>query len=302
MDNNIQPFALDYNLTTVDERLDLLTQLPLESCTPAMLENCANYVLHLADKSLSNAKALSKVEGKRNLQLNENSDDPTEIKPRKGSNAYLYPVTPIDWNHPNLSSLATQISHLLLASEMAEGKTAYQLKRWVVELRLDAKARLPQHTMSTHPTMGIKPEIDIEMAGLDWTNSFHIKHLVRYYSQLRQSEHSKWAMEYFEKIVDRTPMPDWQRHLFIRYVDGAHSIVIAREVAEDYGKILYPGYTSKIMRQIYRSIAEEAERMDVERELASKPKRVCPKCGESFPNHDFWWRKGQRACKQCLRK
>ena len=299
LDYNQTPM-LDYNLQTPEERLQLLHQLDLSCASQPMLENCANYLLHAADKSLANHKPQNNLEAKRNLELGaitETEQSAAPPTPRKGSNAYLYPTVPVPWHLPELASLLQDIERIEQAAEQVDRQT-YKLRRWALELRMDAKSRIGSYEIHTHPTFSHPPEPDIEMAGVDWTNPFHIKHIVRYYSELRQSEYSKWEMEYFEGLVERTPLLPWQKHLFIRYIDGAHSITVARELGENFDKMVAPGYTSKIMRQIYRLIAQQAEKEDIVRQ--NGPVRKCVRCGKTFPDHSFWWRKGQSACKECL--
>ena len=289
---------LDYTLQTIEERLAVLQSLDLENCKPAQLENYANYLLHLADPSLANHKPLNNAENKKNNKL---TDQGEEIKPAKGSNRYLYPTKPVPWEHPNLRVLKEDIGKLLRLEEEAKVQNnttrAYQLHRWITELRLDAKARISDHEIQIHGSFSRPMPTDLEEAGLNWTNSFHIKHLVRHYSNLKQDDNAKFDAEYLEQLIEETPLPDWKKHILIRYIDGTNTIIVAREVAEQYGKVLYPGFISKVMRSIYRAIATTAEKKELERTLE---KRKCPKCGQWYPDHQYWWRKGQRKCKVCL--
>lgn len=294
---------LDYSLTTPEERNAYLHNLAdLDEYTDSQLELCANYLLHAADKSLANHKSNNKASNNKNLELVDNGEGETTIKPRKGSNAILRPTVPVPWHHPNLIDLKRDIEVLLAAEEVEPDLLRkYRLKRWITELRLDAKARVPDHTIEVTASFSKVEPIDLEMAGLDWTNSFHIKHLVRYYSELKQSDASQFTMEYFDSIVEKTPLEPWEKHILIRYIDGMNTIIIAREVKEEFDKILYPGFISKVMRQIYREIAQQAERSDIEKSTPKSKWRRCPKCGQKHPDHEFWWRTGQRSCKQCLR-
>lgn len=298
-----EPITLDYTLTTAEERVASLSSLNLDSQSEAMLENCANYILHAADKSLANHAPQNSHHNKYNLELNENIPEPQPVQPRAGSNAYLYPTIPVPWDSPHLRDLAEDIDKLELAAQQAEGKQLYLYNKWILELRMDAKARIPNaHTIPTVSDFTPPTEIDMEQAGLDWTNSFHIKHVVRYYSDLKQSEHSNLLMCHFEKLVDNAGLLPWQMHILVRYIDKAHSITIAREVAEQFDIMLQPGYTSKVMRQIYRAIAEEGEKVELMRTTPPSEWRLCPRCGNRYPDNFHWWRKGQRMCKNCLRE
>jgi len=295
---------LDYSIDSPEERIKYvetwLTTLG-DTIKDAQLELAANYILHAEDTKLANHAKQNKADNNKHFELEENAAEVEEIKPRKGSNAYLRPNAPVPWEHPNLIDLKKDIEKLQeLENQAFDSYTKYRIRRWILELRLDAKARVPDHTINVGATFTTTQPIDLEMAGLDWTNPFHVKHLVRFYSELKQSDNSKFEMEYFDSLVENTPMEPWQKHILIRYIDGSNSITVAREIAEDFGKILYPGFTSKVMRQIYRKIADEAEKEDVEKSM--RHDRRCPKCGQNYPDHEIWWRKGQRNCKICLAK
>lgn len=296
-----EPITLDYELTTAEERIALLSHLDLTNESEAMLENCANYILHAADKSLANHAPQNSHHNKYRVELNENIPEPQPLQPRVGSNAYLYPNTPVPWDSPYLRDLASDIDILEKSAEQATGRQRYLYNKWILELRMDAKARIPSnHTIPTVSDFTPPIPIDMETAGLDWTNSFHIKHIVRFYSDLKQSDDSNLLMCYFEDVADNAGLPPWQMHILVRYIDKAHSITIAREVAENFDIMLQPGYTSKVMRQIYRAIAEQAEKKELMRTTPKEEWRLCPRCGERYPDKLYWWRRGQRICKQCL--
>lgn len=287
---------LDYTLTTTEQRLALLNSLDLTNLNPTTLETYTNYLLHVAEPSLANHKPLNNANNKKNNKL---TDQGQAIKPSKGSNRYLYPTKPVPWEHPHLVTLKQDIDNLLQLHEKAKQNNAptYHLHRWITELRMDAKARISNHEIQVAPNFTHPLPIDLEEAGLDWTNSFHIKQIVKYYSELKQEENTKYDILYFEHLVDLAQLPDWKIHILTRYIDGINTIIVAREVAEQYGKILRPGFVSKVMRSIYRAVAMEAEKQQL---LRNAHKKRCPSCGQSWPDHEYWWRKGQRKCKKCL--
>lgn len=303
---------LDYTLPTAEQRTALLHAQNLSNLNAYQLELCANYILYptsAKEPILPTSKPLSTREDKKNQELLPNLSA-QEIIPKKGSNYYTAPKNNINWSHPALldtanaiTALQAKIDKLKTASDMANKLEQYKLKRWLTELRMEARLRLPEKVIDVHPTR-VEPEpIDLQEAGLNWANSFHIKHVVRHYSELRQSGTAKWDVLYFDYLVEQTPLEPWEKHLFIRYIDGIKATVVARELAENFDKFVSPGYTSKVMRTIWRRIAETAEKEQALLNAANDPSqlRKCPRCGEKYPQNNWlFWRKGQRNCKRCL--
>ena len=291
---------LDYSLITPEDRTRYTHTLPLERYNPMELELCANYILHPYGRNLSNTKSARKTP--KHVDLHAEGTQGHEIKPSKGSNKTLVPRTPVPWHHPYLRDLARDIEILKQALDAElDSYRAYKLRSWIRELRMDARERIPNYEIHFSPTFTSAPDVEIEDL-IDFTNSFHIKHFIQHYGELRQSEVSKFSAEYFDMIVERTPLEAWEKHLLIRYIDRENAIVVARELATEFNHIVYPGYLSKTMRRIYRLIADEAKKMEVEWNYRDKPElwRKCPNCGEKHPNMELWWRKGQRQCKTCL--
>lgn len=297
--------VLDYNLNTPDERNRYLHNLNLSALNPHQLELCANYLLHTVDKSLSNSTPQNRSSNKKNNELDPNNGQATEITPKKGGNYYTSPPNPVPWDHFALVDLKEGIDNLVaIRDNETEPTRKYYLSRWITELRLDARLRLPEPTMNVSASFTSTPPIELEEAGLDWTNTFHLKHVCRYYSRLRQDENAKWDIYYFDKLVEQTPLEPWQKHILIRYIDGQNAIITARELAYNFGKMVHPGYTSVVLRSIYAKIAKTATK-EIVRQKAKEGKialRKCPTCGKTHPDHELWWRKGQRKCKACLVK
>lgn len=296
--------TLDYTLTTTEERNSYLHSLDLTNANEHQLEICANYLLHTEDKSLSNANPQSQRENKKNLELDPSSSTNKEINPRKGGNYYTAPANPVPWEHPAIVELKKGIDQLVELREKETDSTRhYYLGRWITDARLEARVRLPipqMNVKSSAPSPA--PPIDLEQSGLDWTNSFHLKHVCKHYSKLREDPEAKWDMEYFDQLVEATPLEPWQKHILIRYIDGQNAIITARELALGFGKMMHPGYTSVAMRSIYTKVARTAEAKHLVEEMNAgrlEP-RKCPSCGKIHPDHHFWWQSGQRRCKACL--
>lgn len=298
--------TLDYSLTTTEDRNIYLHNLDLTTANEKQLELCANYLLHTVDKSLCTLNEQSSRSNNKSIELDPDNPSGTEIKPRKGGNYYTSPPDPVPWEHPAISDLKTGIEQLIeLRDKETDPKRAYYLGRWITDARLEARLRLPIPHMNIKSSVpSPPPSIDLEESGLDWTNSFHLKHVCRHYSRLREDDEAKWDMEFFDQLVEATPLQPWQKHVLIRYIDGQNAIITARELAFDFGKAVHPGYTSVVMRTIYTKIAKtaEAQKLIGDMNAGKLEPRKCPHCGKIHPDHHFWWQKGQRRCKECLNK
>lgn len=294
---------LDYTLTTSEERIEAISKLDLSSCNSKQLEFYADYILHPCRKETHTITGHSKEESNISLEQLAPLENPSPPKPRKGHNHYIVSIEPIDWENPALISLKQDIDTLKQAAAHTTGSRSWQLKRWARELSMEARLRIPgPGTRSLPQDWSHAPSPDLEAAGLDWTDSFHIKHLVKHYSALREGNESKWTAFELERLVDATPMEDWERHIFIRHIDGTNAIIVARELAYSYDKFIRPGYLSQVMRRLYRAIAQTAEKdiylWQARRGVVRTKK--CPTCQRYWPDHELWWRQGQRRCKPCL--
>lgn len=281
---------LDYTLNSAEERTKYITQLLSNSTStppPTQLEFYADYILH-AIPSLS----LAPNEPNLPLQTEAQHTPPSPTK-------YTKPRYPIPWNSPQLGELEKDIKLLLQKAEEAPSPLGYRLRRWARELRMDARARLGTQYIEISPTFSPSPPPDIDLL-IDWTNPFHIKHLIRHYSELRQSN-SQSEIEYLDYLVEKAQLPAWQEFFLLRYIDGENSISVAVELATKFDKPVSPGYTSQVLRKIYRRIAQIAELDQLEKNLRHTPSAwaYCPGCGEKKLIHEEYWWRGKTKCKKC---
>ena len=290
--------SLDYTLN-LTQRLDWAHSANLHAYSPVELELIANYILY-ADKpkttSSPNKYTQSKCKPAGLLQDEENLHElnSTYTKPR--------PI--IHLEDEFISQYTQSIAWLKLVEEQIAPEFKWRIRKWRIEHNLDmgtANAQL-YPTMSLHSGLNSMVEIDLDTY-VDLTNSFHVSKVLQFYSQLRQSEHSKLWMEWVDEIIEKTPMYPWQKHLLVRRIDGAKQITIGRELGEYFGKIVSPSTMSQALRTMYRQIAIAAEKevwafynKDNEKEW-----RVCKKCGEKkLVKYDFYESKPY-VCKQCAK-
>jgi len=214
------------------------------------------------------------------------------------------PRIPIDWCHPALSTLkyAKDEINALMIQYHPTSPHYRKLKSISIEISQDARPILNSYirTLPTAPSIfPTNPEIEDH---IDWTNSYHIKHILGHYSKLRQSDQSFFSIEYFDHLIDNSRLESWQLHLIARRIDGAPQITIGVELAQQFGKIFSPSNIPRIMRRIYRQIARTAAKE--QRDFADKNNpskwKLCKECGEIHHVEDFYT--GKNECKECTKK
>jgi predicted SprT family Zn-dependent metalloprotease len=146
---------------------------------------------------------------------------------------------------------------------------------------------------------------------IEYNNPFHIKHLIAHYSFMRQLDEYKPIIEYFDQIVEATPLKLWQKYLLVGRIEGVSQTTLAVQIAQVYGKILSPSYMSQVMRNIYSKIAEQAE-IEYEKFLhmhQSWAWETCGTCGCKKHYKEYRRLQLDRAengksasCKQCEEK
>lgn len=286
---------LDYSLETTPERLHHLSTVDLLSLSSNQLELCADYLLYTHKPQTK--KIAPNI---KNVPF-----DPATI-PSTPQFKYTNPKPKVNWSNPRLETIKQAIEQLdVLQTATQDTYTTYKFRKWKIELRKDAYSiqELTNPIIRSNPDYVQLDPPEIEHF-IDLTNSYHIKHLITYYSQLRQSIYSKSTIEYFDSIVEYAKLLPWEKHLFIRRIDGANQITIGVELAQDFGKIVSPSYMSQAMRSIYQKIAKAAEQKQLQhlyRNNASKWKR-CPTCQQLKLNNSYNYQKSKLKCKDCLKK
>jgi hypothetical protein len=282
------PIKFDYELSTAAERVAYIDQ-HLDSIPSHLLEYAANYIL-FAD---------TKEENQRNDLPLTSAQTQTHDQPTN----HTTPRQEIDWNEPWLEPYAEGIAQLNHMEKTAPtSKLAYQYRTWSRQLSMDAGTLYKQnHKPITCSTRAPYYPVDIS-ATIDWTNSFHIKHVLAFYSALYQSE-SQFDIEYLDHLTDIANLKPWQTHIIARRIDGANQIRIGIELAQDFGRIISPSYMSQTMRAIYRAIADAAKREQLEWENRANPHawRRCKICGEEkITEIDFYT--NEHICKTCRKE
>ena len=283
---------LDYTLTYDYERLAHIQSINLSKLNSYELEKVTNYILY--GKQPPKPKAHKPIK-----------PSTTPVQHR-----YTTVRQKIDWEHPALSQLKEAkeiiISNITPSTPIPE---AARYKRWAREISMEARIHLhsykPPIQISPDPTPHHPIEIDDY---IDYTNSFHIKHILLHYSKLRQSTQSYFNILYFDKIVDfaykHKKLADWQIHLIKRRIDGIQLITIGRELAQEFNRVLSPSYMSQTMRTIYRAIASAAAQLELQYMDRNKPHRwrTCPSCNQTLHTSRYFWYTKRKNCIQCERE
>ena len=286
---------LDYTLTTTKQRLDLLNKIPLTNLTATQLELCADYLLYTHKPQTKKIATNPK----------HTPLDPSIIQPTPQFK-YTNPKPKVDWSNPLLTTIKQSIEQLdIILCGSTDAYTQYKLRQWKIELRKDAysiQELMYPFIRSNADYLPLSPP-EIEDY-IDFTNSYHIKHIITYYSQLRQSTFSKFTIEYFDEIVEYAKLLPWEKHLLIRRIDGANQISIGIELAQQFDKIVSPSYMSQAMRAIYQKIAKAAEQKQLEHKYRDDTShwKWCPSCNQLKLNNSYNFQKNKKQCKRCLKE
>lgn len=282
-------------LATTKERHTYLQE------NPQLLHNASTNRLDAISSWLLYKENLDKPYSKDNDTLPLNED---VLQNEAHVPSAFNPRIPIDWSHPALSTLkyAKDEINALMHQYPPTSPHYRKLKSIAIEISQDARPILNSYirTLPAAPSIfPTNPEIEDH---IDWTNSYHLKHILGHYSKLRQSDQSFFSMEYFDQLIDHSGLESWQLHLISRRIDGAPQITIGVELAQQFGKIFSPSHMTQIMRGIYRQIARTAAK--IERDFADKDDlskwKLCKDCGEIHHIEDFYT--GKNECKECTKK
>lgn len=279
---------LDYALPYDYQRLNFVEQNINLTDPKLNLEYICNYILY----------------GKQPTPTKEEEYEQISPETIPCSTRYTAPRPRIPWEHPELQQLhQSKLQLNQLIQKQTNPQTIAFLKRWNRELSADAAPILQAYNPTTTflPTYTTPPTLEIDDF-IDYTNSFHIKHLITYYSQLRQSETSKWNIYYLDRIIEKTPITDWQKYMLKRRIDGISANIIGFEIAEKYHKFISTTYMSTIMRTIYKQIAETALQLQQEYMDRQKPQmwKECGSCKTKLHINKFNCKK--KYCKLCEKK
>jgi len=307
---------LDYTLTT-HQRLTLLKNLEsdniLSTLTPSQLEFLTNYLLHQDRHDLVQRGAYTVVKRtshkptSRLEHLRTTHESTDTLLPHQELAAeptrYTKPKFKPDYSHPAMADFKLAITQLKQLRDTLTGPDQWKAKKWLVETYLDAGiayAKInPAITFSVAPTQQAPQPLD----QIDLTDAFHIKHIIEYYSLLRQDggENARWLVDYFEKIVEQTPLTQWQYDLVVMRCEKRNSAAIATFMAEHHQKYFSPQSLSNSMRAIYRLIADYAANHHDEWQYRNNPDhwKTCRKCGTTKINSTYNFHKGRNECKTC---
>jgi len=306
-------FTLDYTLN-LPQRLQLVQQLELNSLSPHQLDFLASYLLWAVESRRAQLPTSTGANAPTELGEWMEASNPTHdtnsttawAKPRRK----LDPLVTEPWDESK--ALIKQKMEALKALDSSNdsfdgpsvGSQLKLLRNWSMELSQDATlahfSAHPPTEFSCTPSPTPPPTLD----ELDYSDSFHIKHLIEFYSQLKQSSNlnAQYSAMWLEHLIDTCPsLKPWERDLVVLRIDGKKSPAIATYMHLTYGRNLSPQSQSTAMRTIYRSIAEWNSQLQWERANPNS-KRICTKCGEEKFHNEYYFHVGRAECKACRTK
>lgn len=286
---------LNYNLTTTAERLSHVRSINLSQLNPTELEVAATYILQYTDQQT-----------KLTVSPTEPLVTATNIPDGAILPNYTHPRKPPNWESPELlhryntiCALKTKLSQL---NPNTDSTQIYTTKRLIRDLTIEGGWIVAVEPVPYAPIV-YPAAIDLH-DHIDLTNPFHIKHILKLYSQLKQSPDSWEFMEYFDTVCTRANLAPWQEHIITRQIDGASQITIGLELAQQFSRPITPSYLSQAKRTIYTTIAKTAHLLDLEFIHAHNPTmwRTCPNCNQTKLNisHNFYSKR--KFCKTCYTK
>ena len=312
---------LNYTLNPA-ERVAHLNSLDLSTLKPNQLEFLANYILHqdkftpinspnspnsspnrLQPTNHKPPSRLSSLKSSKTISSDSLHPNDLEHQKKEDTTRYIAPPKPINYSHPNLIPFRESIDQLKLKESNTSGAIQWKLKKWRTELQIDAGiawnttlCQINSHPPSIPPT---PPTLDQVKMG----ESFHIKHIVENYTKLRQdgSADTQLLLNYFEEIVDTSPLKSWQFDILRLKCEGAKGILIGKYLWESHNKNFTPQSLSNALRIIYRVVADWATQLELEWADRNNPSqwRVCSKCGVKKHRGPYNFHKGRTECKEC---
>ncbi len=346
---------LDYTLNSPEERNKLVQQIIEESdeeLGDKSLEIMADYLVLCMEKAEKKQRKILTdnrlaTVNKREASLEglvaklENGEDGLYNLTTNNKNVILTPqvsITQKDLDEiPLLKQLRESIAQL--EGMKLEGKAAYKLKRWIIELRQDQYIiknayRRPIYFLKTsrgstkfnfdQDTGYYKEDgsyVLVSKNKIDLTNYEHVSAVIANYSMLKQNVEEdlnsdlRWMLKDLEEIIDdclqlQHPM---YYDIVIWKIDGKSNQEIQTLLKDKYDAAHSQEYISSLFRnKIPKIIADAVEEQELLFHYTYKEKgvwKVCTRCGKTKLAHNRYFSKNKTAksgfysiCKECRNK
>lgn len=346
---------LDYTLTSPEERKELVQHILEEydgEPSEKTLEIMADYLVLCMEKEEKKKRKIltdnrMATVNKRESSLEglvsklENGEDGLYNLINNDKNVILTPAVSITQKDvdeiPLLKSWREGISEL--EKIKVEGKAAFKLKKWIIEMRQDQYIiknayRKPIYFLKSMKgstvydfgqDTGYYDEtgeyIQVSENTLDLQNYHHVSAIIANYSSLKQNAEEdlrgdiKWLLKDLEDIIEGSLKMHYPMYydIMVWKIDGKSNQEVQKLIEENYAATHSQEYISSLFRnKIPKIIADAVAESELLFYYTHKEKgewKTCTKCGETKLAHNRYFSKNKTAksgfysiCKKCRNK
>ena len=346
---------LDYTLTSPEERNELVQQIINESSeelSDKSLEIMADYLVLCMEKAEKKERKILTdnrlaTVNKREASLEglvaklENGEDGLYNLTTNNKNIILTPQVSITQKDLDEIPLLKQLREGITQLEKInlEGKAAYKLKRWIIELRQDQYIiknayRRPIYFLKTsrgstkfdfdQDTGYLREDgtyVLVSKNKIDLKEYEHVSAVIANYSMLKQNAEEdlnsdlRWMMKDLEDVVDGCLKNQYPMYydIIVWKVDGKSNQEIQTLLKDKYNASHSQEYISSLFRnKIPKIIAGAVEEQELLFHYTYNEKgvwKVCTRCGKTKLAHNRYFSKNKTAksgfysiCKECRNK
>lgn len=341
---------LDYTLESPEERKALVEKIIAETpdITPAYLEILGNYLVLCMEKQEKKERKIltdnhMATVNKRERSFEglvsqlENGEDGIYNLVSENKNVIFQPkisITQKDLDTiPYLKQLRDSINAWEAAAKHASGKTAFMMKKALIEMRKDQyiikqayqrpliPCRLTK-TASTPPPLDDKSYLkgsEIIIDGISLMDTRVISAILCNYVKLKEDSWDQfngdtwYLMQDFDNLCTKAlaNYPIYDRIVEWK-IDGKSNSEIQKLLNEEFNQTYSVEYISSLWRnKIPRVIAEQAKEDFLIQEYTQRdyPMKKCSKCGQVKPANNLFFSKNKTSkdnwysiCKKCRNK
>ena len=346
---------LDYTLTSPEERKDLVQHI-LDNCdenpSEKTLEIMADYLVLCMEKEEKKKRKILTDNRMATVNKRESSLEGLVAKLENGEDG-LYNLTNNDKNvilTPAVSITQKDIDEIPLLKSWREGiaelekinlegKAAYKLKKWIIEMRQDQyiiknayrkpiyflKSMKGSTVYNFTEDTGYRDEkgnyVKVSENTLDLTDYQHVSAIIANYSSLKQnaeenlSDDIRWLLKDLEDIIENSLRLEYPMYydIMVWKIDGKSNQEVQTLLQEQYDATHSQEYISSLFRnKIPKIIADAVEEAELLFYYTHKEKgewKTCTKCGETKLAHNRYFSKNKTAksgyysiCKKCRNK
>lgn len=342
---------LDYSLESPEQRKELVEKILSEgeNFSSQYLEILSNYLILCMEKQEKKQKKL--LTENRMVTINkreasfeglasqlENGEDGIYNLMRENDKSVLFQpkisITKDDLREvPFLAQLRSTIDDWDQALKSTSGKTAYAIKKALIEMRKDQYVikqayRRPivfNHVLHSAQPIRIFEDLsevvdgELRVAGISFADPTIVSIILQNYSKLREDGYGKfiddtyYLIEDFDNVAEKalSKYPVYQKIIQDK-IDGLTNLQIQKNLQTEFNISYSLEYISSLWRKkIPKLIAGTAANDILEREYRKQklPLKKCSRCGTLKPAHNNFFSKNKTSkdgfysvCKVCRNK